>query len=62
MIFSVRDSNHLKLKAINKTCTFYGIDKKIKVDYKNVNFDKISISDTLKKDCNCEKYWKELEK
>ena len=62
MIFSVRDSNHIKLKAINKTCTFNGIDKKIKIHYKNVTFDKISISDTLKKDCNCEKLWKELEK
>lgn len=62
MLFSVRDSNHIKLKAINKTCTFDGINKKIKVDYKNVTFDKINISDTLKKDCNCEKYWKELEK
>ena len=62
MIFSVGDENHIKLKTINKTCTFDGIDKKIKVDYKNVACDKISISDTLKKDCNCEKYWEELEK
>jgi hypothetical protein len=62
MIFSVGDENHIKLKTINKTCTFDGIDKKIKVDYKNVACDKISISDTLKKDCNCEKYWLELEK
>lgn len=62
MIFSVRDENLIKLMTINKTCTFDGIDKKIKVDYKNVTCDKISISDTLKKDCNCEKYWEELEK
>lgn len=62
MTFSVRDSNHIKLKAINKTCTFDGINKKIKFDYKNTTFDKINISDTLKKDCNCEKYWKELER
>ena len=62
MIFSVGDEDNIKLKTINKTCTLDGIDKKITVDYKNVTCDKISISDTLKKDCNCEKYWEELEK
>jgi hypothetical protein len=62
MIFSVSDKNYIKLKTINKTCTFDGVDKNLKVDYKNVTSNKISISDTLKKDCNCEKYWKELEK
>lgn len=62
MIFSVSDTNHIKLKTINKTCTVDGVDKNLKVDYKNVTYDKISISDTLNKDCNCDKYWEELEK
>lgn len=61
MIFTVRDENYIKLKTIYKTCTFDGIDKNLKFDYKNVTFDKISISDTLQKDCNCEKNWEKLQ-
>jgi hypothetical protein len=61
MIFSVRDKNQIKLKSIDKACTLDGVDKNLKVDYKNVSVDKINVSDTLKVNCNCDKYWEELE-
>jgi hypothetical protein len=62
MEFSVGNKNGLMLTKILKRCSFDGSDKIREFSYNQLSLDKINVSDTLKRQCNCDQLWLELEK
>jgi len=62
MEFSVANKNELRLTKIFKRCSFDGLDKTREFRYNQLSLDKVNVPDTLKRQCNCDQLWMELEK
>lgn len=60
--FSTTDKDSLFLSMIQKTCSFNNVDDKKVYVYDKVSVRRISINDTIKANCNCDKSWERLQK
>lgn len=60
--FSTASKDKLTLTHISKTCLYKGKEKNLNYYFKNQSIEKINIPDTLQSNCDCDKYWLDLEK
>jgi hypothetical protein len=59
--FSTATKNKLTLIKISKNCSFEGEGRNLDYNFNNQTIERINIPDTLQSNCNCDKYWLELE-
>lgn len=60
MEFSV-ENDAIALVKVLKVCSFDGNVKKVEYEYKNLPIEEINVSDTISQQCNCDKFWSELD-
>jgi hypothetical protein len=60
--FSSATKDKLTLTSISKTCSYEGEEKNLNYYFKNQSIERINIPDTLQSNCDCDKYWLDLEK
>ena len=60
--FNTSNKDRISLSKIEKECSVDGKPIKEEYFYKDYPVEKINITDTLKKDCNCDKLWEKLDK
>lgn len=60
--FSTANKYKLTLEHISKTCSYEGKEKNLNYYFIKQSIEKINIPDTLQSNCNCDKYWLDLEK
>jgi hypothetical protein len=60
--FNTSNEERIYLSKIIKECSVEGQPIKEEYFYKDYPVEKINITDTLKKDCNCYKLWEKLDK
>jgi TonB family protein len=60
--FSTANKDKITLSRIIKRCSYEGETRNLNYYFKNQSIEKINIPDTLRSNCDCDKYWTDLEK